>query len=72
LTTDLEPAWPAGKTASLKINYRIREPKAGLHFFGPTPAEPDVPLTVWSQGEPVTNRYWIPCLDQPNQRQTPN
>jgi aminopeptidase N len=41
-----------------------------LHFFGPTTAEPEVPLTVWSQGEATTNRYWIPCLDRPNQRQT--
>src|SRR5262249_47114040 len=49
---------------------RVRDPKDGLFFFGPTEAEPDVPLTVWSQGEPVSNRYWFPCLDHPNQRQT--
>jgi aminopeptidase N len=70
LIIDLDPAWPAERTASLIIDYRIREPKAGLHFFGPSTAEPDVPLTVWSQGEEIDNRYWIPCLDQPNQRQT--
>jgi aminopeptidase N len=70
LTIDLDPAWPVNHVATLRIDYRIREPKAGLHFFGPTEVEPDVPLTVWSQGEPTSNRYWIPCLDQPNQRQT--
>jgi aminopeptidase N len=70
LTIDLDPAWPAEENATLRIDYRVREPKAGLYFFGPTRAEPDVPLTVWSQGEAVTNRYWIPCLDHPNQRQT--
>jgi aminopeptidase N len=70
LVIDLEPAWPTGKEATLRIDYKVREPKAGLHFFGPSEAEPDVPLTVWSQGESVTNRYWIPCLDRPNQRQT--
>ncbi|MFL5245287.1 MAG: M1 family aminopeptidase [Gemmataceae bacterium] len=70
LVIDLEPAWPTGKDATLSIDYRVREPKAGLHFFGPTAAEPEVPLTVWSQGESTTNRYWIPCLDRPNQRQT--
>lgn len=70
LVIDLEPAWPADHPATLRIEYRIREPKAGLHFFGPTAVEPEVPLTVWSQGEPVTNRYWFPCLDQPNQKQT--
>jgi aminopeptidase N len=70
LTLELDPEWPGGREATLRIDYRIREPKTGLHFFGPTAAEPDVPLTVWSQGEPVGNRHWIPCLDQPNQRQT--
>jgi aminopeptidase N len=70
LVIDLEPAWPTGKEATLRIDYKVREPKAGLHFFGPSEAEPEVPLTVWSQGESITNRYWIPCLDRPNQRQT--
>ena len=36
----------------------------------PSAAEPDVPLSVWSQGEPTDNRYWFPCLDNPNQQQT--
>ena len=58
----------AGDEAMLTVHYRVRDPRAGLYFFGPTKDEPDTPLTVWSQGEPVTNRYWIPCLDQPNQR----
>jgi aminopeptidase N len=70
LAIDLSPAWPADKTAKLKIEYRIREPKAGLHFFAPSEAEPNVPLTVWSQGEPTTNRHWIPCIDEPVQRQS--
>src|SRR5262249_50245767 len=33
-------------------------------------AEPNTPLTVWSQGEPTGNRHWFPCLDQPNVRQS--
>jgi aminopeptidase N len=70
LEIDLEPAWPADKDGTLVIDYRVREPRAGLYFFGPSEAEPDVPLTVWSQGEPTTNRYWIPCIDEPVQKQT--
>jgi aminopeptidase N len=70
LSIDFEPALPADADATLRIDYRVCEPRAGLHFFGPTRAEPDTPLTVWSQGEPISNRYWIPCLDQPNQRQS--
>ncbi len=70
LTIDLEPAWTEGQGGTLLIDYRVRQPKAGLHFFKPTDAEPEVPYTVWSQGEPVSNSYWFPCADHPNERQT--
>ena len=70
LTIHLEPAWARGDGGLLHIDYRVRQPKAGLYFFKPTPAEPNVPYTVWSQGEPETNRYWFPCADHPNERQT--
>jgi aminopeptidase N len=70
LVVPLDPAWPTGQSASLTVDYRVHKPKDGLFFFGPTAAEPNVPLTVWSQGESIANRYWIPCLDQPNQRQS--
>jgi aminopeptidase N len=70
LALDLDPAWPAGKTATLRIDYRVRDPRAGLYFFQPSPVERDVPLTAWSQGEDSDNRYWFPCLDQPNQKQS--
>ena len=70
LHVDLPEEWPADKDGTLAVTYRVREPKDGLFFFGPTAAEPETPLTVWSQGEAVTNRYWFPCLDHPNQRQT--
>lgn len=61
---------PRGSGHRLVISYQVREPEAGLYFFGPSNVDPKVPLTVWSQGEPVSNRHWIPCLDQPNERQT--
>lgn len=59
-----------GDKLQVRINYKVRNPEAGLYFFQPTKAEPDVPLTVWSQGEPIANRHWFPCLDNPNERQT--
>jgi aminopeptidase N len=70
LLVHLDTPWPASQAGTLRIDYRIHKPKAGLHFFGPTKAEPNTPLTVWSQGEAVTNRYWVPCIDAPDQRQT--
>jgi aminopeptidase N len=70
LVVDLGSTWPAGREAVLHVDYRVREPRDGLHFFAPSEAEPDVPRMLWSQGEAAMNRYWIPCLDQPDQRQT--
>jgi aminopeptidase N len=70
LDVDLPAEWPAEQDGWLVISYRVREPKDGLFFFGPTATEPNVPFTVWSQGESITNRYWFPCLDHPDQKQT--
>jgi aminopeptidase N len=70
LLVDLEPAWPAGKAGTLRIEYLVVDPKDGLHFFGPAREDKETPLTVWSQGEPISNRHWFPCVDQPDQRQT--
>ena len=70
LDIDLPAEWPADREGWLVVSYRVRRPKEGLYFFGPTATEPNVPLTVWSQGESITNRYWFPCLDTPNQKQT--
>jgi aminopeptidase N len=69
LTIDLDPAWPAGRSGTVRVDYRVRSPKEGLHFFGPTAGEPNFPYNLWSQGEPNKNRYWFPCHDRPNQLQ---
>jgi aminopeptidase N len=67
---DLGRRLERGEKRKIRIEYQVRNPEAGLYFFQPTKAEPDVPLTVWSQGEPVSNSHWFPCLDNPNERQT--
>ncbi len=70
LTILLSTPWSVGQEATLRVEYRVEEPKQGLHFFGPTASEPDAPRIVWSQGEPISNRYWFPCIDAPDERQT--
>jgi aminopeptidase N len=70
LIIDCVPAWKAGTKATYEIDYVVKNPKGGLYFFSPNADEPDVPSTVWSQGETEGNRHWIPCLDVPNVRQT--
>ncbi|MEK7757635.1 MAG: M1 family aminopeptidase, partial [Planctomycetota bacterium] len=29
-----------------------------------------MPYVMWSQGESIDNRYWVPCFDNPNEMQT--
>src|SRR5439155_14326773 len=70
LVIQLDSLWPAGRDGSLRIAYRVHDPQEGLHFFAPSKTDPEAPLAVWSQGQPISNRYWIPCLDEPDQRQT--
>lgn len=70
IVIDLGGIAKPGEQKQLVIEYQVRQPKAGLHFFAPTPTDPKIPLMVWSQGEPISNRYWFPCLDHPNERQS--
>jgi aminopeptidase N len=59
-----------GAAATVTIHYTVNDPKSGLHFFAPSDADPDVPYVVWSQGETIDNRYWVPCIDNPNEMQS--
>ncbi|MFQ5489873.1 MAG: DUF2808 domain-containing protein, partial [Phycisphaerae bacterium] len=66
----LDQPLAAGDRVSIAVQYTVDDPADGLHFFGPSKNEPDVPYVVWSQGEATTNSYWFPCFDHPNERQT--
>ncbi len=70
LQVELGDGMKAGQLGTVTIEYQIDKPKSGLHFFAPTKADPTIPLQVWSQGQTITNRFWVPCVDEPNQRQT--
>ena len=59
-----------GQKYEVEIDYSVTDPPSGLHFFGPTEQAPNVPLMVWSQGEPQANHYWFPCIDNSNERQS--
>jgi aminopeptidase N len=69
LVVDLGSRLRPGEAGTLAVAYRIQDPKDGLHFFGPSKADPDAPLLVWSQGQTTTNRFWFPSIDEPDQRQ---
>jgi len=59
-----------GSELVLRIKYAVDHPADGLHFFAPSDGNPDAPYQVWSQGESIANRYWIPCFDHTNEMQT--
>lgn len=70
LTIYLDGPAPVGQRYEFRIKYAIDDPKSGLHFFAPSKDSPDAPYQVWSQGESIENRYWVPCFDNPNEMQT--
>jgi len=58
-----------GETFDLAVTYEAH-PRLGLYFIGPDDAYPDKPRQVWSQSQDEDARFWFPCYDFPNQKQT--
>jgi aminopeptidase N len=42
----------------------------GLYFINADGADPDKPRQLWTQGETQSNSFWMPTIDQPNERTT--
>jgi aminopeptidase N len=61
---------PAGEAIVIEIHYHLDRPQRGLYFIQPTPADPQKPIQVWTQGEDEDSRYWFPCFDYPGQLAT--
>ncbi|TBR23322.1 hypothetical protein EPO15_06200 [bacterium] len=60
----------AGADAEVSVRYRVRDPKRGFHFTGPSKETPDAPRQGWSQGQPEDAHYWFPCHDSPHEKAT--
>jgi aminopeptidase N len=69
LRVHLPGALARGEETQIAISYRAT-PRLGLYFIAPDEAYPDKPHQVWSQCQDEDTRYWIPCYDYPNQKQT--
>lgn len=63
-----EPA-KRGQELAVSVRYRAK-PRLGLYFPAPDDAYPDKPRQVWSQGQDEDSKYWFPCHDSPNGKQT--
>lgn len=70
ITVDLPSQIAREQQVTVVIDYSVTDPKNGLHFFSPSPENPDAPFQVWSQGQSEENQYWIPCFDHPSEMQT--
>jgi len=53
-----------GEEIRFTIRYRA-SPDRGLYFRAPDGDYPGIPRQVWTQGEAIEHRHWIPCFDHP-------
>lgn len=70
ITLALPETLQAGRKMTIQMDYTVTDPPSGLSFFAPSKEDPEAPYLVWSQGESITNRYWVPCFDHPDEMQT--
>ncbi len=63
---------PLRQGARVKVNllHSVTRPVAGIYFTKPDAQYPDRFQTVWTQGQDEDSRYYFPCFDKPNFKQT--
>ncbi len=64
LKVDLARERKRGEEVQFTVEYRCR-PQRGVYFRAPDDAYPRTPKQIWTQGEAVEARHWIPCIDHP-------
>lgn len=69
LTLHLDKSYAAGETLIVSVEYDCT-PKDGMFWSGPDSGYPHKRWQVWSQGEDMTNHFWFPCYDFPNDKAT--
>lgn len=61
LRVSFEPAIAPEERATFAVRYSVTSPRHGLFFVG---------NHAWTQSQDENARYWLPCLDYPNEKQT--
>ncbi|MBT5551853.1 MAG: hypothetical protein HOJ79_15395 [Nitrospina sp.] len=54
----------------VRLFHSVAQPSAGIYFTKPDEAYPERFKTVWTQGQDEDSKYYFPCFDQPNFKQT--
>lgn len=66
----LGKAFKKGGKLKVKLFHSTTRPVAGIYFTKPDKHYPDRFKTVWTQGQDEDSKYYFPCFDQPNFKQT--
>ncbi len=59
-----------GKELIVKLVHAVSHPPAGIYFTQPDSYYPDNFKTVWTQGQDEDSKYYFPCFDKPNFKQS--
>jgi aminopeptidase N len=69
LRATLPEAAKKGKRLDVAVEYS-GHPRRGIYFTGPDEHRPERQVMVWTQGQDEDSRFWFPCFDFPNEKQT--
>ncbi len=58
-----------GRAVDVAVTYH-GNPRRGLYFTGPDEHRTQRQIMVWTQGQDEDSRFWFPCFDFPNEKQT--
>jgi aminopeptidase N len=59
-----------GEQLEFAVKYRVVKPTRGAYFTEPDKANPKKPRQLWTQSQDSDARYWFPCVDYPDNKQT--
>ncbi|HTX03430.1 MAG TPA: M1 family aminopeptidase, partial [Candidatus Acidoferrales bacterium] len=60
----------SGEQLEFAVRYRVDKPTRGAYFTEPDRANPKKPRQLWTQSQDSDARYWFPCVDYPDNKQT--
>jgi aminopeptidase N len=60
----------SGEQLEFSVEYRVQNPTRGAYFTEPDRADPKKPRQLWTQSQDSDARYWFPCVDYPDNKQT--
>ncbi len=70
VVVSLQKSLKVGSAIQVKLAHSVTRPAAGIYFTKPDKQYPDRFKTVWTQGQDEDSKYYFPCFDQPNFKQT--